>query len=239
MNLEEFCRRFSTLLKENSPQPEFFSAGQELLREVLHDPRWFGDFLGRLIHDRKFYNQQEATFYPNEITLHRSSGPYFSVLAYIWEPHSSSAVHDHGSWGLVGSLIHRVQETKYRRLDDGQIEGYAELQEVSSRVIEPGETTFVLPLDKGIHEMKSLDQRVVSLNVYGKSVRLGYLQFFYPSQKKVERVYPPKLFKKVLAIRVLGSISQPWAEEILKASLSPHEPDFLQKEFQAALAKRP
>jgi predicted metal-dependent enzyme (double-stranded beta helix superfamily) len=238
MNLEDFCQRFETVLKGNPPQAEFLKAGRELLQELLRDPRWFGDFLGRLIHDRKFYNQQEPTFYPNEITLHRCSAPYFSVLAYIWEPHSSSSIHDHGSWGLVGALIEKVKETQYRRLDNGEVDGYAELQEVSSRIIEPGETTFVLPLDKGIHQMESREQLAVSLNVYGKSIRPGYIQFFYPSQKKVERVYPPKLFKKILAIRALGSISASWAGDILNASLAAHEADFLQKELRAAFGQR-
>ena len=54
------------------------------------------------------------------------------------------------------------------RLDDGKKEGYAELEEVSSIVLNPGETTYVLPLNKGIHRMENLGRdTAITINVYG------------------------------------------------------------------------
>jgi hypothetical protein len=80
----------------------------------------------------------------------------------------------------------------------GKDDVVAELEAISSEVIEPGKTTSVLPLDEGIHLMRgAMDAMTVSLNVYGKTVRPGYIQFFNPAQKKVTRIYPPSLFNKV------------------------------------------
>jgi predicted metal-dependent enzyme (double-stranded beta helix superfamily) len=238
MNLEEFCLRFHAFLDEKPSFPMLIEAGQELFGELLSDPGWFRGILRKLILDRDFLKMQEVSVFHNEITLHRSSDRAFSVLAYIWEPQTPSPIHDHGSWGMIGGLIHQVQERKYRRLDEGQVEGHAELEEISSEVIGPGRTTYVFPLDKGIHRMEAaMDQLAVTVSVYGRPIRQGYVQFFDPSQKKVVQAYPPKLFKEVLAIRTLGSIPEPWAEDILTAETPAAIPDYLMKEYQLSLSK--
>jgi predicted metal-dependent enzyme (double-stranded beta helix superfamily) len=218
--------------------PQVLDVGRKLFEELLGDPRWFQEFFRKLLTDRDFLNRQPTSVYRNEITLHRSADRSLSVLAYIWEPHRPSPIHDHGSWGLIGSLIQPVREMKYRRLDDGRVEGYAELERTSSRVIEPGGTSHVLPLDEGIHQMGAAgDRMAVSVGIYGKSIRQGYSQFFDPAGKTVIRAYHPKLFKKVLAIRALGSIGEPWAEDILEAARSSLPPDYLAQEYQSATRK--
>lgn len=236
MSLEEFCRRFEEILRGKAAAPEFFGDGLGLLGEFLSDPIWLQEVLRRMLQDRKFYTHQEPTIYPNEIFLHRNSDPYFSVLIYLWEPKTSSAIHDHTSWGLVGTMLRPMRETTYQRLDDGGVEGFAELKEDSTRILQPGETTSVLPLDQGIHLMEPVDSFSVTLNVYGKSVRQGFIQFFDPARRKVQRIYPPRLFKRILAIRTLGFISEPWSEGILKDSFGPDEPEYLRKEYELALS---
>lgn len=238
MNLETFCLRFQAFLEGKPGPSQLMDVGPKLLGELLSDPGWFQGVLEKLLMDPGFLNRQPTSVYRNEITLHRSAGQFFSILAYIWEPHRPSPVHDHVSWGLIGPLIRTVREIKYRRLDDGRVDGYAELEKTTSRVIDPGGTSHVLPLDEGIHQMGAAGDRLaVSVGVYGRSIRPGYAQFFDPSGKTVVRAYPPKLFKKVLAIRALSSIAEPWAESILKAATSSPIPDYLAQEYQAATKK--
>jgi predicted metal-dependent enzyme (double-stranded beta helix superfamily) len=238
MNLETFCLRFQAFLAEKPSVPHLLDVGLKLFGKLLSDPRWFEEFFRKLLTDPDFLNQQPTSVYRNEITLCRSADRSLSVLAYIWEPHRPSPIHDHGSWGMVGSLIQQVREIKYRRLDDGRVEGYAELEKTSSRVIEPGGTSHVLPLDEGIHQMGAAGERMaISVGVYGRTIRPGYSQFFDPSGKTVFRAYPPKLFKRVLAIRALGSIDEPWAEDILEAARSSPVPDYLKREYPSATKK--
>lgn len=238
MNLETFCLHFRAFLEEKPDPSQLMDVGLKLLGELLSDAGWFQEFFKKLLMDPGFLNRQPTSVYRNEITLHRSPGQSFSVLAYIWEPHRPSPIHDHGAWGLIGSLIQPVRETKYRRLDDGRVEGYAELERTSSRVIEPGGTSHVLPLDEGIHQMGAAgEQMAVSVGVYGRAIRQGYSQFFDPAGRNVVRAYHPKLFKKVLAIRALGSIAEPWADSILKAATSSPVPDYLAQEYQVATKK--
>jgi predicted metal-dependent enzyme (double-stranded beta helix superfamily) len=187
--------------------------------------------LHKLISDSAFSERQAPSVFANEVTLYRSPDRLFSVLAYLWEPHALCEIHDHSSWGIIGSLFHPLREVRYRRLDDGRLEGYAELEEISSRVIEPGEMVRVLPLDKGIHQTGSAtDQFSISLGIYGRSIRKGYFQLFNPSEKKVVRAYPPKLFKQILAVRALKSAPDLWAKELSAAS-SASLPEYLTKEF--------
>jgi predicted metal-dependent enzyme (double-stranded beta helix superfamily) len=238
MNLEEFCLRFQAFLEEKPSVSRAFEVGRELLGHLVSDPGWCQEILKKLIFEPDYLNRQPVSVYPNEIMLHRSLDRSFSVLAYIWEPHHPSPVHDHGSWGIVGCLTNRVRERKYRRLDDGHVVGYAEMEETSSTVIEPGGISTVLPLNKGIHQMGAAnDQPAITVGVYGRSMRKGYTQFFDPSKKTVIRAYPPKLFKQVLAIRALGFIAEPWAEDILKAETPASIPDYLKNEYQSSLSK--
>ncbi len=232
MKLEGFCSRFHAFLEQKPETSQIFRTGQELLGELLSDARWFGGILGKLISDPAFLETQIPSVFPNEVTLYRSPDRSFSVLAFLWEPKTPCPIHDHSAWGIIGSLLHPVKEIRYRRLDDGKVEGYAELEELSPRLIEPGAMAKVLPLDQGIHQTgAAAAQLAISVGVYGRSIRKGYIHFFNPSEKTVVRAYPPKLHKQVLAIQTLRSNPDLWGEELSAVSRSPWLSASLAKEL--------
>jgi predicted metal-dependent enzyme (double-stranded beta helix superfamily) len=237
-NLEQFCESFNDLLKGKPDISTLISTGRSLVSELMNQKEWFGDILQRILFDNEFSESQRPGIWPNEITLHRSSDRSFLVLCYIWDKGLSDTIHDHGSWGIIGSFVRPVGEHKYMRLDDDKKEGYAELEEVSSIVINPGETTYVLPLNKGIHRMENFgSDTAITINVYGPNVRKGYVQFFYPEMNSVSRVYPPKTLREALAVRALGSLAAPRSEELLKRVLKSGLPDYIKKEGEISLAK--
>jgi predicted metal-dependent enzyme (double-stranded beta helix superfamily) len=238
MDLKEFVTDFKDLVHQNQVSAELIEGGRALLGELLSDRLWYRQFLERLVRDKEFLSGQVNSIWPNEVALWRDADGEFSVLAYIWEPHAVDAVHDHGSWGVIGSLVRGFRERKYRRLDSGRIEGHAELQEVSCRVIGPGETSYVLPLDEGIHRTENDgDSHSISINVYGKPVRRGYIQFFDIENRTVKRVFPPRTNKRVLAVRFLGTVGESWAENILTAALRDPLPDFIKAECEESLER--
>lgn len=215
MDLEEFCGRFQPFLEKNPQTRQVFDFGKKLLGELLANGKWFGDILARLVSDPSYLNAQPPSIFPNEVILHRSPDKNFVVLGYLWEPNSLCDVHDHSSWGIIGSLFNPIKEIRYRRLDDGRGEGFAELEEVSRRVTQAGEVSLVLPLNQGIHQTGSAtDQIAVSLGVYGRSVRQGYIQIFQPGDKKVFRAYHPRVLKKSLALRALQAAGDLWAQDL-------------------------
>jgi predicted metal-dependent enzyme (double-stranded beta helix superfamily) len=237
-NLEQLCESLGDLLNGNPGISTLINTGRSLVGELMNEKKWFGEILQRILFDKEFSESQKPGIWPNEITLHRSPDRSFLVLCYIWDSGVSDTIHDHGSWGIIGSFVRTIGERKYMRLDDGKKDGYAELEEVSSIVLNPGETTCVLPLNKGIHRMENFGRdTAVTINVYGPNVRKGYVQFFYPEMNSVNRVYPPKTLREALAVRALGSMAAPWSEELLKRILASGLPDYIKKEGETSLAR--
>jgi predicted metal-dependent enzyme (double-stranded beta helix superfamily) len=232
MKLEDFCGRFHAFLKEGPKTPQILNTGKELLGGLLSDPRWFGETLSRLVSDASYLETQTPSVFANEVTLYRSPDRIFSVMAFLWEPGSLCPVHDHSSWGIIGSLLDSVKEIRYSRLDDAGVDGNADLEQMAARTIRPGEVVYVAPLDQGIHQTgAAADRLAVSLGVYGKSIRKGYIHFFDPLNKRVERAYPPRIYKQVLAIRALKSAPEVWAEELSSLSSVHSLPEYLAEEI--------
>ncbi|NSW81890.1 MAG: cysteine dioxygenase family protein [Syntrophothermus sp.] len=234
MDLNQFVEKFEIFLKGNPPLEEIFSAGRSMVGELVSSPGCLNETLTRLVLDDDFLNSQWHAIDPNDIVLYRHPEKLFTVRAFIWEPGAFYPVHDHGSWGLVGAYINRIRERKYIRTDDGSNEKYADIEITADAVLDPGQTTYVEFL--GLHQMEAAEDKVtVTIHVYGKPMRKGYIQLFNLHNKRIHRVYAPSLFPRVLAIRTLGSISEDWAKEMLRKSLSKGQADYLQKECLLAL----
>jgi predicted metal-dependent enzyme (double-stranded beta helix superfamily) len=233
MNLKEFCDRFQALQEQRPKTSILLDAGQQFLRELVKDPSWFGEFLQKFISDPAFLEDQPASVFDNEIKLYRSPDRSFTILSYLWDSLDLCAVHDHSAWGLIGPLLHPLREVKYRRLDDGQLEGYAHLEQISDLVMPPGETGMVLPLDKGIHQTGAADDLVsISLGVYGMSIRKGYIHFFEPAGKKLIRVHTRLPFRKALALRALASLEKVVGKKYMTPSLLRSLPDDMRQEYR-------
>jgi predicted metal-dependent enzyme (double-stranded beta helix superfamily) len=233
MNLEEFCEHFQTLQEQRPKTPILLDAGKQLMQELLRDPAWFAEFLRNYVAGPAFLADQPASVFDNEIKLYRSFDKSFTLLAYLWDGRGLCAVHDHGAWGLIGPLLHPLREVKYRRLDDGQAEGYAHLEQASDLALQPGEVGIVLPLDKGIHQTGAAGEPLtISLGVYGRSIRQGYIHFFDPPGKKVRRATTRLLFKKVLALRALAFLEEVLGKRFLTSSLLESLPGDLVREFR-------
>jgi predicted metal-dependent enzyme (double-stranded beta helix superfamily) len=238
--LNTLCKEFHTLLDRQEDVNQTTKAGQEIVHKYTSDNGWFIEYLKDIHEGRKLYNEQRASLWPNEITLYRSPDQSLIIFLYIWEPYTLDAVHDHGSWGIIGNLFGKVREVKYRRLDDGYTEGFAELEETSSLTMNPGQTTHVLAMDEGIHRMENVTDNVsITLNIYGKSIRKGFINFFNPGEKRVRRMYPPRTHKEVLIIRSLGYMKTAWARQILDSYRHNDIPDYIRRECELSLSGIP
>jgi predicted metal-dependent enzyme (double-stranded beta helix superfamily) len=235
---EAFCERIQRMIADEKTVSRKIENGRELVSELLSRQDWFFDYLKKMILEPSSFESRRPGIWPNEYTLHRSPERSFVVLAYIWDAKLADIVHDHGSWGIIGTLCAKLGERKYERVDDGMREGYAELRETEQRVCGPGETTVVLPLNKGIHAMDNpTDGIAVSVNVYGKTIRQGYVQFFDPGKKTATRVFPPRTLREVLAVKTITAIDPSRAEGVLREALGAPHPPQLQQEYEAALLK--
>ena len=74
--------------------------------------------------------------------------------------------HDHGIWEAIIVCTGRLQHTVYDRVDDGKVEGYADLRVVEDRVFKPREIAMVIPPAE-IHSFTALEERTFVITVVG------------------------------------------------------------------------
>jgi predicted metal-dependent enzyme (double-stranded beta helix superfamily) len=235
-DIEQLSHELHRIIDQKPALPQLIEQTRHLLNEFAGSIRWFHEFLESKLFDSEFFLSQVNSIWPNEIALLRSPDREFTILAYIWAPHTVDIIHDHGSWGVVAPFIQPFSERKFRRLDNGTTDGYAELEEISYETIKLGDTTYVLPLNEGIHQLENTTENyMVSLNVYGRPYRHGYVQFFDEGKRKVWRAFPPRTYKQVMAIRAMGNIAEPWAEQLLMNALKKDLPDFIKIQCQLSL----
>ncbi|MEN6374370.1 MAG: cysteine dioxygenase family protein [Smithella sp.] len=235
---EKFCGEYQKMLSGEKNVFRGIERGRELVAELTSQPDWFCSYLGKIISHESSVGIERSGIWPNEYNIYRSPDKSFIVLAYIWEAGQEDVIHDHNGWGVVGTLFGKMREKKYKRLDDGTQEGFCELQEESNEVLGPGETTFVLPLNKGLHVMdNAADGIAVSINVYRKLIERNYIQSFDPVGKKVTRLFPGRTLREVLAIKTLAEINPLQTEEVLQKALGASKPPFLKKEYEEVLLR--
>ena len=72
-------------------------------------------------------------------TLYKDEDFEFVVLAHINEEPASSPPHDHGnSWAIYGQATEYTDMSEYRRLDGGEGDGEAKLEQVKAYRLTPG-----------------------------------------------------------------------------------------------------
>ena len=78
--------------------------------------------------------------------------------------------HDHGLWEAVLCCSGRLQHAIYQRVDDGSVEGRAELELIEDRILSPGDGALVMPPAE-IHSFEALDEGTYLLNVVNGNYR--------------------------------------------------------------------
>ena len=203
--LDRFCEELEGLISREQEQSALLGEVQVLFKRLLPDRRFVGDFMEKMVSDNAFLAGRIGTIDRNDLMLYLSPKGSFSIRLFVSLPGVEYPIHDHGSWGVVGAYVSRSYEIKYRRYDDGSVDGYAQIEEEGRKVLSPGDTTPLAPYS--IHQMGSADdETALTLNVYGRPVRKGFIQCFVKEQNSVCKLVTPKLEKRLFAIKALGAI---------------------------------
>ena len=74
-------------------------------------------------------------------------------------------IHDHGMWEMLGIYHGKVDHGLYERVDDGSIEGRAELRETDRRILAKGDTVMLRPPPNDLHGFTALtsDQLILAV----------------------------------------------------------------------------
>jgi predicted metal-dependent enzyme (double-stranded beta helix superfamily) len=180
MTLQDFIREMEALTRAEDDPRRLTELGKPLLQRLVSHP----DAI-----EERF--KRGGPHGHGRYMLHR--GERFNVTAVVWRPGDSAKAHNHRTWGMIGVIGNEIQETRFRRLDDGSQEGYAELEISDVLVHRPRAVSLLVPPEDDIHEMLNTTPRdTVEIHVYGKDlVGLERLRFD-PAAKRYAIFCSPK-----------------------------------------------
>jgi hypothetical protein len=93
----------------------------------------------------------------------------------------------------VGVIENEIQETRFRRRDDGLRTGFADLEVTAVLTNSAGMVSCLVPPEDDIHQMDNVtDRNTVEIHVYGKDLAGMTRLRFDPASKTVKTFASPK-----------------------------------------------
>jgi predicted metal-dependent enzyme (double-stranded beta helix superfamily) len=103
--------------------------------------------------------------------LHTANDGSFFIISVVFPPGTSSGVHYHGAWGVIGVLSGVDEETQYvRQQGPGEPSAGEEcdLTQTSKHQFPSGSITYLLPPQQGYHRVRAIGEETgVSLHILG------------------------------------------------------------------------
>src|SRR5690349_3855795 len=127
--LESFIRETSDLVGKTSDPKLVVDHVAENVRRLLAGPFFL---------DERYQSPSREAF--SRHVIHSEPGSSVLVVTCVWTPQQSTPIHDHLTWGVIAGLTGRIIATTYRRLDDGQVPGFASITETTRTLV--SETSF-------------------------------------------------------------------------------------------------
>ena len=203
--LVSICNRWSQDMHKLEAEEERIEYIQGGLPALLGNRSLFLELLGNIAKGQPYPDTRQAQLFDDEILLYLNTKPLFSIRMFIYEPGIYTPIHDHNSWGVIGSALGKIGVIKYIREDDGSQPGYARLQKSDTLTLEGSRTDIALPLAQGIHQTGNPDSHTsIMVSVYGRPIRQVYIHRFDPENNRVFRMYPPRIKKRLLATEALN-----------------------------------
>jgi predicted metal-dependent enzyme (double-stranded beta helix superfamily) len=121
---------------------------------------------------------------PSQFDLHRATNDRLFITLVVWLTGQLAPIHDHQTWAIIGQHSGRTRERRFRRIDDQNQPGFAELAETEIIETEPGDIAVLRPPDSDIHCPENpWPEPSVTVHVYGRYLG-GYLRNTYDFQAR-------------------------------------------------------
>jgi predicted metal-dependent enzyme (double-stranded beta helix superfamily) len=206
--LLEICKRWSDSIENISGDAARMDFFQNELPGFLRNQSVFQELLKNIIGGSPYPDLRQAQMIDDEILLYLNPKRLFSLRMFLYGPGDYTPIHDHNSWGVSGAAVGELGVIRYAREDDGTVEGYARLRQTARVQLQPGEIELTRPLNDGIHQTGNPGQgTTIMISIYGSPVRRLYINRFDHEHNKVDRLYPPRIKKKMLAAQALDHVS--------------------------------
>lgn len=202
------CSRWLEKIESFLTKQETFEYFQNELPGLLLNRQLFVQILDQITRGGTHPELRRAMMFENEYLLYLNSNRRFSLRMFIFEPGEYTSIHDHNSWGVSGNVSGNLEVVKYVREDDGSLEDFARLRESDRYRLVPGDTELTLPLEAGIHQTGNpTAETIIMISVYGPPNRRLYINRFDIANKRVQKIYPQRLKKKMLASQALKTLN--------------------------------
>jgi predicted metal-dependent enzyme (double-stranded beta helix superfamily) len=161
-DLDHFVADMTTLIDSQPDQAKLFDRGSIYLERLINNPAAIPEEYQRPVGRGSRANHGSYALY---------RGPGLFVSAVVWGPGDYVGPHDHQTWGMIGVMGNAIQETRYRRVDDRDREGFAQLEKDRTTLVKPGEISLLVPEIDEIHRMDNFsDRSTVEIHVYGRDL---------------------------------------------------------------------
>jgi predicted metal-dependent enzyme (double-stranded beta helix superfamily) len=206
--LLKICNRWSQAIEKLSGDAARIEFFQNELPGFLKNQSLFTKLLENIKGGNSYPDLRQAQMIDDEILLYLNPKRLFSLRMFLYGPGDYTPIHDHNSWGISGASMGALGVIRYAREDDGTLEGYARLRQIAQIQMPPGELELTRPLNDGIHQTGNPGEGVtIMISVYGSPIRRLFINRFDPEHNRVDKLYPPRIKKRMLATQALDHFS--------------------------------
>ncbi len=203
---ERYCRKWSAdvaKIKDDEKRMVYF---QEHLPQLLLDRDAVHAILDHMKNGKRWPDLRHVGLFSHEVMLYLDPSRRFSIRLYFHPPNTHTDVHDHTGWGVSGTPFGRLSVIGYNC--EGDIEtGQVRIQREYQKIMMPGEVDLTHPWMGGIHQTGSVDDTLnVMISAYGRPGRRLYVHRIDPETGAAERIYPPRLLRRILAKEALKAL---------------------------------
>ena len=157
-SLQDFIQDLDRITSAESSQEKIVAEAKPLLAKLIQQPDCI---------EAKYRKRGAAAY--GRYMLHRAK--LFNVSSVVWGPGDNAKAHNHDTWGMVGVIENEIQETRFRRRDDGSKTGYADVEATAVLTNKAGMVSCLIAPKDDIHEMNNVtDRDTVEIHVYGKDL---------------------------------------------------------------------
>lgn len=178
--VENFISELREIWRSESDDATRMAAARDRLRQLAVNP----------------HIQESSRTWPftvgQNLLLHEDADYGFVLNAVVRPPEYKGGVHDHAdAWVMYGVVDGLERLERYERVDDGSVEGYAELRLLSDTAGAPGVVDIVPPFE--IHAEKGASPRSAALIVRSQRVVGRVMQNGYdPANRTVVKRWGPE-----------------------------------------------
>jgi len=208
IELLKICNRWSEAVEGISGDAARIEFFQNELPGFLRDQSLFTKLLKNIKGGSPYPDLRQAQMIDDEILLYLNPKRLFSLRMFLYGPGDYTPIHDHSSWGVSGAAVGELGVIRYGREDDGTVEGYARLRQTAQVHMQSGELELTRPLNDGIHQTGNPGEGItIMISVYGSPIRRLFINRFDAEHNKVDKLYPPRIKKRMLAAQALDHFS--------------------------------